>query len=77
MTQLLFKNGIIRQNLAHIAGKLAISVQILAFCALFGTTAGKTIPFPAHILVFKTIPLVANCLKTLPFMALKLAKMVP
>ena len=49
MTRMLFKNGKMKQNVALSAGNMATSVQILAFCALSGTTAGKTIPSLAYI----------------------------
>ena len=77
VAQLLLKSGYLVQLLARSAENSANFAQFLTFYTLPGTTTGKTIPFLAHIWCSKTLPLVAHCLKTLPFVALRLAKMAP
>ena len=49
VAQLVLKNGLLVQLLAHSTENLANVVQLLTFCTLPGTTSAKTIPSLAHI----------------------------
>ncbi len=72
-TKKLPKSGLFVQLLVRSAENPANLVQFFTFFTLSGTKNGKIIPSLAHIWCSK----LAHCLKTLPSVALTLAKMVP
>ncbi len=75
--QLVYKNGTLAQLLVRSAENVANLVHFFYILHSSWHNQCKNHALSDTHLMFKTLPLVAHCLKTLPFVALKLDKMVP